>query len=284
MVGLRTVLARGRRGAADESSFRERHWNGAAFYTSRQQHDDLALVVKRFPGRPEIDPDAEPRTFVLVPGLGVSSRYFQPLASELARRGRVFLVDMPGYGAAPNPRRDVTLEDHAGVLAAFLDESQIDNPVLVGHSMGSEIVAILAQRHPEVTDRIVLMSSTLEPQARTRARAIGHLLHDALREPPAVFGIAVTDYLIRCGPPYLFAQLRHMLADRLEDRMPALTARTLVVAGDRDPISSIAWSARLAALAPDAEHCVVHGPHVIMHTDPVMIAGHVVSFADAVRA
>ncbi|HEY4226578.1 MAG TPA: alpha/beta hydrolase [Pseudolysinimonas sp.] len=280
MVGLRTVLARGSYGAADEDSFRERYWNGAAFYTSRQQHDDLALVVKRFPGRPEIDPKAEPRTFVLVPGLGVSSRYFQPLAAELARRGRVFLVDMPGYGAAANPRRDVTLADHADVLAAFLRESRIENPVLVGHSMGSEIVAIAAQRDPEVSDRIVLMSPTLEPTSRTAGVAIRNLLHDALREPPAVFGIAFTDYIIRCGPPYLLAQLKHMLADRIEDRMPSLTARVLVVAGDRDTIVSVDWAASLAALVRHAEFHVVHGPHVIMHTDPAMIAKHVVDFVD----
>lgn len=283
MVGLRTVLRRGFRGAADEGSYRERHWNGAAFFTSRQEHDDLTMVVKRFPGRPEIDPGADPRTFVLVPGLGVSSRYFQPLASELARRRRVFLVDMPGYGAAPNPRRDVTLADHAGVLAAFLHESQIENPVLVGHSMGSEIVAIVAQQHPDVSDRIVLMSPTLEPRARTAAAAIRNLLRDGLREPPAVFGIAFTDYLIRCGPPYLFAQLKHMLADRIEDRVESMTPRVLVIAGDRDTIVSVDWAESLAGRVPRAEFHVVHGPHVIMHTDPVMIAKHVVDFVDDVK-
>ena len=280
MVGLRTLLRRGFRGAADEGSYRERHWRGAAFFTSRQQHDGLTMVVKRFPGRPERDATAEPRTFVLVPGLGVSSRYFQPLASELARRGRVFLVDMPGYGAAPNPRRDVPLADHAGVLAAFLSESRIENPVLVGHSMGSEIVAIVAQQHPDVSDRIVLMSPTLEPRARSAGVAIRNLLRDALREPPAVFGIAFTDYLIRCGPPYLFAQLKHMLADRIEDRLQSMTARVLIIAGDRDAIVSTAWAASLARLVRRAEFRVVRGPHVIMHTDPVMVAKHLVDFVD----
>ena len=283
MVGLRTLLGRGSRGAAVEGSYRERRWNGAAFFTSRQEHDGLTMVVKRFPGRPEIDTAAAPRTFVLVPGLGVSSRYFQPLASELARRGRVFLVDMPGFGAAPNPRRDVSLVDHAGVLAGFLRESEIENPVLVGHSMGSEIVAIVAQQHPDVSDRIVLMSPTLEPQARTAAVAVRNLLRDALREPPAVFGIAFTDYLIRCGPPYLFAQLKHMLADRIETRLESMTAHVLVIAGDRDTIVSLDWAGSLAGLVRRAEFRVVHGPHVIMHTDPAMIAKHLVDFVDAVN-
>ena len=280
MVGLRTVLRRGRRGAVSEDAYRVRHTHGASFYTSRQEHDDLTVVVRRYPGRTEVPADAAARTFVLVHGLGVSSRYFQPLASELARRGRVFVVDLPGYGSAPDPKRDVSLADHAGALAAFLRESGLHDPVLVGHSMGTEVVAILAQQHPDVTDRIVLMSPTLEPQARTRAIAIRNLLRDALREPPAVFGIAFVDYLIRCGPPYLFAQLDHMLADRLEDRLPQLAANLLVIAGDRDTIVTIEWARSLAARAPGAQFHVVHGPHVIMHTDPQMIAKHIVDFTD----
>src|SRR3982751_3353809 len=104
-------------GDRSEASYRVRRWRGAEFYTSRQRHGDPTLIVKRFPRR---DYAVEDATFVLVHGIGVSSRYFQPLASELARRGRVFLVDLPGYGAAPNPRRDVSLADHAGVLAGFL--------------------------------------------------------------------------------------------------------------------------------------------------------------------
>ncbi|MBW8764609.1 MAG: alpha/beta fold hydrolase [Microbacterium sp.] len=278
------MVKRFRGGAVGESEYRSRTWAGAAFFTSRQQHGDLTIAVKRFPQRDGVDPAAETLTFVMVPGIGVSSRYFQPLAAELARRGRVFLVDLPGYGAAPNPRRDVPLTGHADVLAGFLRESGIENPVLVGHSMGSEVVAILAERDRDVSDRIVLMAPTLEPRNRTRAAAIRKLLRDSLREPPRVVAISVTDYLLRCWPPYLFIQLRHMLADRLEDRMSAITARALVVTGDRDPIARVTWAAALAGLAPDAELRVVQGPHVIMHTDPTTVARHVVEFADAVRA
>ena len=39
-------------------------------------------------------------TFVLVHGLGVSSRYFVPLAELLSRHGRVVVFDLPGFGLA----------------------------------------------------------------------------------------------------------------------------------------------------------------------------------------
>lgn len=267
-------LGIGMRGAAGEDSYRVQRVRGALYYTSRQEHQKLTIFVERFPG--SAGPGA--RTFVLVHGIGVSSRYFRPLAAELSKHGRVFLVDLPGYGAAPDPRRDVTIADHAEVLASFLQQLGVEDPVIVGHSWGAQVVSMLALRHPDVPRTVVLLSPTLEPSARTPGKAIGHLLHDALREPPAVFWIAVTDYLVRCGLRYLLRQMRHMLADRPEDRVGAHRAHTLVVNGDRDPIVSTAWAERLADAHPDGEFHEVRGPHVIMHTEPAMIAQHIVRF------
>jgi pimeloyl-ACP methyl ester carboxylesterase len=277
-VSARDAVGRGRRDAAGEDAYRTRHVRGAEFFTSRQRHDDLTVVVKRFPQRAPVD--ADDASFVLVHGLGVSSRYFHPLAAELARRGPVYLVDLPGYGAAPDPKRDVTLEDHADAVCAMLAESGIEKPVLVGHSMGTNVVTLAAERHPEIADRIVLLAPTLEPQLRTRGRAIRRLLADGFREPPRVFAIAAGDYLVRCGLPYLLRQLPHLLADRMEDRIGRLDARVLVIDGDRDPIVPNPWVDHLAGLGRLGEPKIVRGPHVIMHTDPAGTAGHIVEFAD----
>jgi pimeloyl-ACP methyl ester carboxylesterase len=261
-----------------EDRYRHRSVHGAQYFTSRQLHDGLAVVVKRFPTRRE--PRDDDRAYVLVHGIGVSSRYFQPLASELARDGRVFLIDLPGYGAAPDPRREVTIADHAEVLASFLRRSELVNPVLVGHSWGAQVVSMLARDHPDVSDRIVLMAPTLEPSSRRFWAATRNLLRDALREPPVVFGIAVTDYLFRCGVPYLMKQAPYMIEDAIETRLGALQARVLIVNGDRDPVVSPAFAEGLSRLAPDIEFREVHGPHVIMHTDPVMIARHITEFLE----
>jgi pimeloyl-ACP methyl ester carboxylesterase len=273
-AGLRMRLGLGLRGAAGEDSSRERRIHGALYYTSRQEHQDLTIYVERFPG--SAGPEA--RTYVLVHGIGVSSRYFRPLAAELAKSGRVYLIDLPGYGAAPDPRRAVTIDDHAEVLAGFLRQLPFDDPVIVGHSWGAQVVSSLARRHPGIPRTVVMLSPTLEPSARTTWKAIGHLLHDATRERPAVFWIAVTDYLVRCGLRYLLKQMPYMLADRPEDRVLEHRTHTLVVNGDRDPIVSTTWARELADAHPDAEFREVRGPHVIMHTDPVMIAKHITDF------
>lgn len=281
-AGLRLRVRRGRRGPAGEDAYPARRVRGTLYFRSRQQHDDLTIVVERFPGPDTpIGQQGAARSYVLVHGLGVSSRYFRPLAAELARTGRVYLVDLPGYGAAPDPRRDVPLADHAAVLAGFLRQTRLVNPVIVGHSMGTQVVSLLAQRHPDVADTVVMMAPTMVPEARRPAAAIARLLHDATREPPIVTWIAVTDYLVRCGLPYLLRQMPHLLADRLEERVPDHGARTLVINGDRDPIVPPDWAHRLSAAHPQATFREVHGPHVIMHTDPVTIAAHIRDFVAA---
>jgi pimeloyl-ACP methyl ester carboxylesterase len=73
----------------------------------------------------------------------------------------------------------------------------------------------------------------------------------------------------------------HMLRDRLEDRVPSHSARTLVINGDRDPIVPSEWARELSRAHPHGEFREVHGPHVIMHTDPVMIARHITEFVAA---
>jgi pimeloyl-ACP methyl ester carboxylesterase len=269
------VRVRRRMRARPESSYRVRRINGATYFTSKRAFDDLTIVVQRFPGPPVPGPE-----FVLVHGVAVSSRYFKPAAAQLSKLGQVYLVDLPGHGAAPDPRRDVSIPDHAAVLGAFLAEAGMRNPVLVGHSWGSQVVSQLAVEHPEVSDRVVLMAPTLEPERRTFWRAVGRLFVDGTREPLTVVLLNIWEYWVRCGLPFALAQMRHLLADRIEERLPRLTARTLVIRGDGDPIVSESWCRAVTALVPDGWFETVVGPHVIMHTDPVRVAELIAEHAE----
>ncbi|WP_167139357.1 alpha/beta fold hydrolase [Diaminobutyricimonas sp. TR449] len=239
-----------------------RRWHGTEYFSGRARYRDLAVAVKVFPSE-QTGP-----AFVLVHGIGVSARYFTPLAAALAKFGQVYLIDLPGYGSAPNPHQDVSLAEHAAVLAEFLTAYGVQNPVLVGHSMGTQIVTRLAVDSPEVSDRLVLLGTTMRPSGRRVGRASWLLFRDILREPLMANVIVVVDYLFRCGIPYYLRQLPHLLEDRIEERLPRVRAKTLVISGHRDPIATADWTQQIAELIPDAQAQLVNGPHVIMFTDP----------------
>ncbi|MFT4029750.1 MAG: alpha/beta hydrolase [Protaetiibacter sp.] len=254
---------------------RRRRFRGTLFVTDREQHEKLTVAVTRLPDRRGDGP-----AFVLVHGLGVSSRYFRPVALRLAGHGEVFLVDLPGYGAAPNPRTPVSLAGHADTVAAFIRDLGLDDVVLVGHSMGSQVIATLAERHPGLARALVLMAPTLEPGRRTATRAVRGLLRDILREPPIVSWIAFTDYLLRTGLPYLLRQFPLVLDDRLDERIGGVPGRLLLMRGTDDVLVSLPWLQTLAERS-GASVVEVLGPHVVMYTDPDAVAAAILRHADA---
>jgi len=243
--------------------------------SSRNRVGGLEIVVTRFPSMAA----EQGRTFVLVHGIGTSSRYFHPVAAQLAKAGAVFLVDLPGFGASPNPRRMVTIEEHADVLAGFLRLENIQNPVVIGHSMGTQVVSRLVVDRPELTDRLVLLAPTTNPAERRLGTQARRLLADLFIERPSANAIVAVDYLFRCGVPYFLSQVPNLLEDHIEDRLPLVQAKTLVVRGDHDPIVPREWAERVAALIPNAVSREVAGPHVIMHSDPIGTAELIVEHA-----
>ncbi len=213
-------------------------------------------------------------------GIGVSSRYYHPAAAELAQYGPVYLVDLPGYGSAPNPHRDVSIVDHAGVLAEYLKAEGIENPVLVGHSMGTQVVSRAALDYPELTDSLVLIAPTMDPAARTFWTATRLLLTDiVLHEKLRANLLISADYFIRCGVPYFLRQVPHLLTDRIEDRLPRLAVKGLVLRGNADVISKEGWSREVAGLLKQGSYATVDGPHVVMFADPARVAALIANHA-----
>ena len=70
-----------------------------------------------------------------------------------------------------------------------------------------------------------------------------------------------------------------MFDDHLEDYLPDVHSKVLVLIGDRDPIAREPWGQQLASAARDGILEVVSGPHVVMYSGPVMVAKHITDHA-----
>ncbi|MDD1012823.1 alpha/beta fold hydrolase [Pseudomonas rubra] len=96
---------------------------------------------------------------VLLHGIGSGAASWLQVALQLSQRARVIAWDAPGYGdssplATPAPQA----ADYARRLLQLLDALNIDDCVLVGHSLGALSAAALACQHPQRLRRLVLIS------------------------------------------------------------------------------------------------------------------------------
>jgi len=206
------------------------------------------------------------RTFLLVHGIGMGRMAFRGLAAQLRGRGRLLVVDLPGYGSAPEPERTLTMERTADLLAALLRDRSERPVVVVGHSMGTQVAVELAARHPSLVEKVVLLAPTVDAEARTAGRQLLRLAEDLVVETPRVILLGATEYL-RAGPN-LRGKLHAMLAHRPEDAYPRVHQPALVIRGSADRVCREDWCSRVVAGLPDARLVVVdHHGHETMIRD-----------------
>lgn len=211
------------------------------------------------------------RTFVLVHGIGASSVYFRPLAEELAKHSRVFLLELPGHGKNLEPKRPLSMGEFAEAAWRAFDRFEAGQPTIVGHSMGCQVAVEMGIQR-QGRERVALLAPTVNTAEHSVPLQGLRLLQDTLREPWDVNGIITRDYL-RCGVPWWLKTLHEMMAHRIEERIGLLEREVLIVGGERDPIAPPDWLHRLAARARSPRVVVVQrAPHVMMYTDPRVVA------------
>jgi pimeloyl-ACP methyl ester carboxylesterase len=94
---------------------------------------------------------------VLIHGLGGSLTSWAAVAPALARVGRVLAIDLAGFGSSPGSPRSVTLAANQLLLHRFLERVAGTPAILIGHSMGATIAAMLSAQHPATAAGLIFI-------------------------------------------------------------------------------------------------------------------------------
>jgi pimeloyl-ACP methyl ester carboxylesterase len=267
-VGYPRAVQRNRRPRPDDPVVAP---EGAPVTVETFTYAGATLVAERF-GRGA-------QTFVLVHGIGMGRSVFRGVAEQLENRGTFIAIDLPGYGAAPEPERVLTMERTADLVAAYLRGHAPGPVVLVGHSMGTQVVAEVAARHPHLVDRLVLLAPTVNRREHSAVQQVLRLAQDLAGEHPKVFLIGAREYL-RAGPN-LRKKFRAMMVHRPEDAYRAVICPTLVIRGETDRVCPREWCRHVGDLVPDGELVEIAGHgHETMIRDSGPAAAAILRFTE----
>lgn len=220
---------------------------------------------------------------VLLHGFGSSTESWRRVAPELALYGRVVAFDRPAFGLSERPERGswrgraenpYTPEAQVRLTVGLMDALGIDDAVLMGNSAGGTVALQTALAHPERVEGLVLLGAAVYrtggPPAWSRPllatpqlERIGPLLmrqfggrpgEDFLRsawaDPSRIDEETRRLYRraqrVEGWDRALWELSKASRAAGLEDRLAAVRAPALVVAGAQDPIVPPELSERLA--------------------------------------
>ena len=224
-------------------------------------------------GRPgDTETALDPIPIVFVHGYVHASRSWLPTLQRLARQHLVLAPDLPGFGWTQTAGPALDVEGQAGALVAIMDAAGIGRAVLVGSSLGSQVVAQLAADHPDRVLGVILVGPTFDPEERSPRRQLLGATGGLLREWPALWLEHLRDFLM-AGPSRIVSTLRLGWAHRIEAVLPAVRAPTVIVRGGRDPLVSRRWAQDAAARVPDARALEVRGAaRAVGHSSPEALA------------
>jgi pimeloyl-ACP methyl ester carboxylesterase len=253
------------------------------------------------------------RTLIACNGIGVSTFFWRRLSRHFAALGDTFVIwDYRGHGRSPVPDNpeSMTVASCARDLWTIADALGCCRAVLIGHSMGSQVILEAYRTHPKRVMALVptlgaagkvftsfLGGSALQPVFRgliELGAANAGLAQRALRallRMPLVFeavralGIVHPDLCPREEfEPYFahlsqldlrgyFALARDLLSHDASDLLEQIAVPVLVVAGERDLFTPIVRSRELASRIPDAELLVLReGSHAALVEQPELVA------------
>lgn len=172
-------------------------------------------------------------------GLG-AIEMFGPNLPALAQNRQVIGVDLQGHGRTADIDRPLSVPFMADDIAALIKHLGLGRVDIMGYSLGGGVALQTAIRHPEVVDRLVIVSTPFRRDGFYRDILVqqGHVTADMaemMKQTPmyqlySALAPRVEDW------PRLLQKIGEAMQDDfdLSKDIAKIDAKTLIVAGDAD--------------------------------------------------
>lgn len=237
----------------------------------------------------------------LIHGVGADLESWDGVVAALGDGFQILRYDLRGHGRSAKVRGRYELDDFVDDLAQLLNHLKIGRTHLIGFSLGGIIAQGFALAHPQMIDRLALVSAVAGRTAEERTivqkryRALGE--KGGSSHVTASLNRWFTDEFIEANRELLEQRLaRGRTTDRecyaaayrvlaecdLGDELHNIAAPTLVMTGEHDQGSNPRMSRLMAERIPNSElHILDRLKHSILVEAPDLVAEKLGTFLRA---
>lgn len=129
----------------------QQHFSDSKINLLLKNGSSIAYVESGNPNGPPI---------LLIHGYTDNARSWSLMTPYLNQKYRIISMDLRGHGKSSKPACCYTLQDMSYDAKLLLDKLNIKKAIIVGHSLGSLVTQVLAERFPNQVSKVVLISST----------------------------------------------------------------------------------------------------------------------------
>jgi non-heme chloroperoxidase len=237
---------------------------------------------------------------LLLHGFSDSWHSFELVLPHLPESIRVFTLSQRGHGDSSRPEGTYRIHDFVADVAAFMDALDLQEAVILGHSMGSAVAQRFALDYPERTLGLVLVASFLSLPNSQAARELWPVVstmedpvdpgfvrefqESTLAQPvPESFLETVVQESLNLPARVWKEVAAGILQDEFSQELNKIKASTLLVWGAQDGmVPRSDQDAQTAAIADSRLVVYNSAGHGVHWEEPERFASDLVSFIETV--
>jgi pimeloyl-ACP methyl ester carboxylesterase len=192
-----------------------------------------------------------------------------------------FAIDLPGHGQRPDIfSPDVTIQDYTRAAREIIKhELHIEQPILVGHSLGGAIALAMALEYSEELSGLILIGTgarlrvlpAILEGARTTPREARQQLVELALAPARRASImpAIISEQATPGPTILYRDLAACNSFDVMSRLHEISLPTLIICGAEDRLTPVKYSEYLHQQLTASTLCIISDAgHYVMREQP----------------
>lgn len=258
---------------------------------------------------------ANGQAVVLIHGFGGSTFSWRETLPALAAQDYYAIaIDLKGFGFSDKTfDQDYSHQAQAAFVIEIMDRLEVDQAVMIGHSMGANVIAHLALSYPERVNKLVIVDGAVVtgdeaqtgldgggwllriPQFRRIGRIaarsvmseeqIGSILETAVSDPASLTPAMIQGYYapltIKDWELSLFGIMRDRDQNALPEPVEAITHPTLIIWGEEDTWVEPGRGEDLLETLPNARASVIReAGHLPMEERPEQFNAILLSFLE----
>ncbi|AOG22015.1 3-oxoadipate enol-lactonase [Acidovorax sp. RAC01] len=261
-------------------------------------HSSIALATARGTFRVAVDGDAAAPALVLGNSLGTTLEMWEPQVPAFSQAFRVIRYDTRGHGGSPVTPGPYSFEELGLDVLAILDALGVDKASFCGISMGGHTGLWLGVHAGHRLQALAVCNSAarigalgpwMERAAMVRSAGAAGMrtladsapgrwfTNEFAQAQPAVVH-AAQEWIAGIEPEGYAACCEALGASDLRNALGRITTPTLLLAGDADPVTTVADAQAMQAGIPGSKLAVVPASHLSNLEAPQAFSAAVLGF------
>lgn len=102
--------------------------------------------------------DAGDRPIIFLHGILLNSTIWHKHCTYFSKENSVYSIDFLGHGCSTK-KRDLSMMDLVEEVKFFIEEKQLKDPIIIGHSLGGLVASCFTALYPEKVDKLIILST-----------------------------------------------------------------------------------------------------------------------------